>query len=74
MNNHHILLIAQSLCLAFSTGLILIQQRGAGLDSSFGGRNEVYLTRRGIEKWVVYFTVVFIALFIIFRFVDLYVK
>jgi len=53
--------------------LILIQNRGAGLSSSFGGSNEVYLTRRGIEKWVVYFTVLFIGLFVVLRILSLYV-
>jgi protein translocase SecG subunit len=53
--------------------LILLQNRGAGLSSSFGGSNEVYLTRRGIEKWVVNFTVIFITLFVIFRIWSLYI-
>jgi protein translocase SecG subunit len=53
--------------------LILLQNRGAGLSSSFGGSNEVYLTRRGIEKWVVNFTVICIVLFVIFRIWSLYI-
>jgi protein translocase SecG subunit len=53
--------------------LILMQNRGAGLSSSFGGSNEVYLTRRGIEKWVVNFTVIFIAIFIVARILGLYI-
>ena len=43
--------------------LVLIQNRGASLSSSFGGNNEVYLTRRGVEKFVVYLTVFFAVLY-----------
>lgn len=53
--------------------LILIQNKGAGLSSTFGGGNEVYLTKRGIEKWVINATVVLIALFVIIRIVAFYV-
>jgi len=53
--------------------LILMQNRGAGLSNAFGGSNEIYLTRRGIEKWVVNFTVIAITGFIFFRFLDLYI-
>jgi hypothetical protein len=45
-------------CLVGSVILILIQNRGSGLSSSLGGQDEVYLTRRGIEKSVVNLTVV----------------
>jgi protein translocase SecG subunit len=57
----------QMLSLFLSCVLILIQNRGSGLSSTFGGSNEVYLTRRGVEKWVVYLTWIFIALFCILR-------
>ena len=67
------LLIVQTVLLIIATGLILIQNRGAGLSSAFGGRDEVYLTRRGIEKWVVNLTVVCIVLFVIVRILALYV-
>lgn len=52
--------------------LILLQNRGAGLSASFGGSNEVYLTRRGIEKSVVKLTVIAIIIFVLVRFVEFY--
>jgi protein translocase SecG subunit len=52
--------------------LILIQNKGAGLSSTFGGGNEVYLTKRGMEKWVINSTVVAIAIFVIVRIVGFY--
>lgn len=68
-----IVLALQIIFLVIAIVLILLQNRGAGLSSSFGGSNEVYLTRRGIEKWVVNFTVIFIALFVVFRIWSLYI-
>jgi protein translocase SecG subunit len=53
--------------------LILLQNKGAGLSSTFGGGSEVYLTKRGIEKWVVNSTVLFIALFVIVRILSFYI-
>ncbi len=35
---------------------ILMQSRGAGLGSVFGGTGTVFKTRRGIEKLLSYFT------------------
>lgn len=67
------LLILQVFCLVASTILILMQQRGAGISSVFGGGNDVYLTRRGIEKVVVNATVVFISLFVVLRMISLFV-
>lgn len=73
MNIGDILLIGQTFSLVAATILILMQQRGAGLSSSFGGSGQVYLTRRGIEKTVVNLTVVFIVLFVILRIASLFV-
>lgn len=38
-------------------GAILIQVKGTGLGSSFGGSGEFYSSRRGVEKIVLYATV-----------------
>lgn len=59
-------------CLVGSVILILIQNRGSGLSSSLGGQDEVYLTRRGIEKSVVNLTVVLISLFVCLRIGSFY--
>jgi len=65
-------LIFQSLFLILAVIFILLQNRGAGLSSSFGGSDEIYLTRRGIEKSVVTLTVVCISLFGILRIGSFY--
>ena len=45
---------------------ILLQARGAGLGSTFGGESSVYRSRRGIEKRLFQFTIVLAILFVIF--------
>jgi len=43
---------------------ILLQQKGAGLSSAFGGSSMEYSTKRGAEKIVFYFTIVVGTLFL----------
>lgn len=52
------------LCVAVIT-FILLQVRGAGLGSVFGGSSagSVFKTRRGVEKLVFNITIVFVVLF-----------
>jgi preprotein translocase subunit SecG len=45
---------------------ILLQARGAGLSSAFGGDSSVYRSRRGIEKTLFRFTIALAVLFVIF--------
>ena len=44
---------------------ILLQQRGASLGAGFGGSNELYTTRRGIDKNLFEATVVLSVIFIL---------
>lgn len=46
-------------------GLILIQAKGSGLGSTFGGESGFYRTKRGFEKLLFYTTIVFVALFLL---------
>jgi protein translocase SecG subunit len=73
MNSQNILLWAQGISLILSIILILMQNRGASLDSAFGGKNEIYLTRRGIEKGVVNLTAVAVVAFVVLRVLSLYI-
>ena len=52
--------------------LVLMQNKGAGLSSAFGGGNEVYLTKRGIEKWVINLTTILIVSFCVIRILAFY--
>lgn len=44
---------------------ILLQQRGASLGAGFGGSNELYTTRRGLDKNLFEVTVVFSVVFVL---------
>lgn len=43
---------------------ILMQQRGTGLGSAFGGGSEIYRTKRGVEKILFVSTIVLSVLFL----------
>ena len=47
---------------------ILLQSRGAGLGSAFGGDSAVYRSRRGIEKTLYRFTIVITVVWVVFSF------
>ena len=49
---------------------ILLQARGAGLGSVFGGTGTVFKTRRGIDRLLFRMTIFFIILFSIISFVG----
>lgn len=43
---------------------ILLQQRGSGLSSAFGGEGNIYLTKRGAEKVIFILTIILAVLFL----------
>lgn len=43
--------------------LIMIQNRGSGLGSAFGGETAVFRTRRGAERLLHYATILLLVLF-----------
>jgi protein translocase SecG subunit len=52
----------------------LIQGRGAGLGSAWGGGGEMFQTRRGMEKMILWLTTIFIFIFLAVSLVNLFVK
>jgi preprotein translocase subunit SecG len=62
-----IVLVIVSIALLAS---ILMQARGAGLGSVFGGTGTVFKTRRGIEKLLFNATVFFAVLFCLLSFLT----
>lgn len=46
------------------TALVMLQSRGGGLGSMFGGDGSVYQTRRGVEKTIYNMTIVFSTVFL----------
>ena len=58
--------IVQAILAIFLMALILMQSKGAGLGSIFGGNESVFTTRRGIERTLFQFTIGTAAAFLIF--------
>ena len=54
--------------------LILLQGKGAGLRSAWGGGGELFQTRRGIEKVTLQLTVVLIVVFFALSLVSFLIK
>ncbi|MFA5770344.1 MAG: preprotein translocase subunit SecG [Patescibacteria group bacterium] len=53
---------------------ILIQGKGAGLGSAWGGGGEMFQTRRGMEKVILRLTSIFIVIFLVVSLINLFVK
>lgn len=53
---------------------VLLQGRGAGLGSAWGGGGEMYQTRRGVEKLTMQLTILLILVFFGIGVVNFFVK
>jgi protein translocase SecG subunit len=60
----NILLYAQIVICALVVVSVLLQNRAEGLGKMFGGGGEVFRTKRGLEKFLYYFTI-FLAIILI---------
>ena len=54
--------------------LITLQNRSSGLSTVFGGSSGITQTRRGVEKWLFYATIVFAVLFVGLTISHLFIK
>lgn len=54
--------------------LILIQGKGAGLGSAWGGGGEFFQTRRGLDKITLQLTIFFIVVFLAISLINLFGK
>ncbi len=64
------LLIAQAVVAIFLTVSILLQNRGSGLGGVFGGDFGGYYTKRGMEKFLLYASVLFAFIFFVLAIVN----
>ena len=53
---------------------ILVQGKGAGLGSAWGGGGEMFQTRRGMEKIILWLTMISIVIFFTVSLINLFVK
>lgn len=65
-------LIAQAVVAIFLTVSILLQNRGSGLGGTFGGDFGGYYTKRGMEKFLLYATVLFSIIFFILAIMNVW--
>lgn len=66
-----ILLISQIVVCVLLVISILLQNRAEGLGKMFGGGGEVFRTKRGLEKFLYYFTIFLIAVLVLLSIVIL---
>ena len=65
MNINTLLTIAEVVIAICAIVLVLLQQRGTALGSAFGGgEGSSYATRRGLQTYLLWATVICLALFI----------
>ena len=66
-----IITIVQTVLALLLIGAILLQQRGSGLSSAFGGDGSAYSSRRGAEKVIFVSTIVLAVLFFVLSLVRI---
>lgn len=60
-----VLLISQVVICVLLVISILLQNRAEGLGQMFGGGGEIFRTKRGLEKFLYYFTIFLIVALVI---------
>ena len=70
----NVLLIINIVVAIAITALILLQGKGAGLGSAWGGGGEMFQTRRGIEKVTLRITVALIVVFFVLSVISFLLK
>ena len=68
------LLIAQAVISLLLVVSVLLQNRGSGLGSAFGSDFGGYYTKRGIEKFLFYATVVLATVFLAISAINVYLS
>ncbi|AKM79231.1 MAG: Preprotein translocase, SecG subunit [Candidatus Beckwithbacteria bacterium GW2011_GWB1_47_15] len=66
-----ILKLIQILVSVFLIAVILLQAKGTGLGSAFGGSGQMYHSKRGVEKIVFYLTIILAVIFVLLSLVNL---
>lgn len=64
-NIQNILLYVQIVVCVLVIVSILLQNRAEGLGKMFGGGGEVFRTKRGLEKFLYYFTIALVVLLVV---------
>lgn len=70
----NLLLWAQVGVSVLLVGAILLQQKGVGLGSAFGGSGQIYRSRRGLEKGLFGVTIALAVLFVLGAIANLFIN
>lgn len=70
----HILNVIQIIVAVLLIIAILLQQRGGGLSAAFGGSGALYGTRRGMERSILWATIVLTALFFATAILNIFLR
>lgn len=70
----NLLLVVNIVLSIVIVAFILIQGKGAGLGSAWGGGGEMFTTRRGVEKVILWATTIAIVVFFVVSLVNLFVQ
>lgn len=62
---HNLLIILEVVFSTILISLVLIQAKGAGLGSAFGGSGEAFRSKRGVEKIITWGAILVAVLFAI---------
>ena len=68
------LFILQTISSIMMTVLVLMQSKGTGLSTAFGGDGSFYHSKRGAEKLIYRMTIFFAVAFVFLSFLTLYAK
>ena len=66
----NLLQVAQIVIAVAVAASILLQARGTGLSSTFGGESTAYRSRRGLERTLFRLTVILIAVYVVISLVG----
>lgn len=64
------LLIAQIVISTLLVVTILMQAKGTGIGTAFGGSESYYHSKRGVEKLFIYFTIILAVLFFLISIIQ----
>lgn len=70
----NLLLWVQIAVSALLVAAILLQQKGVGLGSAFGGSGQIYRSKRGLEKTLFISTIALAILFTLIAILNLVIK
>lgn len=70
----NLLLWAQMAVSVLLVAAVLLQQKGVGLGSTFGGSGQIYRSKRGLEKTLFISTIALAFLFTLIAILNLVIK